>query len=108
MRAIAALPSLCGGEGGCERSEHRVGRATAPHPARTCGPPHPPLAGRDNSPRQLAPALRQRAQAQRLEPDEALRVLLIVGDRAVLERDEFLIVERIGTVATDDGSLALV
>src|SRR5438132_10229665 len=56
---------------------------------------------------QLAPALRQRAQAQRVEPDEPLRIVLVIGD-AVLERHQLPIVERIGALAADHRGLALV
>src|SRR5438067_7192589 len=63
---------------------------------------------RERSPPELAPALRERSQPQSLKADEALRVLLVEGDRAVLERDELLIVERIGALAADHGRLALV
>src|SRR5215471_3177539 len=78
-----------------------AGRARAPErPAqRSCA---------ENSAFQLAPALRQRAQAQRIEADESLRIVLVVGTRAVLERHEPLVVERIGAVAADHGGLALV
>ncbi len=43
----------------------------------------------------LLPPLPQRAQAQGIEADEALGIAVIVGDRAFLEGDEVLIVERI-------------
>src|SRR6266536_4591326 len=64
--------------------------------------------GKRVSASQLAPALRQGAQAQRIEADEPLRIVLIVGGGAVLERHEILIVERIGALAADHRSLALV
>src|SRR6516165_7539568 len=71
-----------------------AGRARAPErPAqRSCA---------ENSAFQLAPA-------QRIEADESLRIVLVVGTRAVLERHEPLVVERIGAVAADHGGLALV
>src|SRR4030081_1389478 len=67
-----------------------------------------PLQPEEGSALQLAPALRQRAQAQWVESDETLRVVLIVAGGAVLERHEILIVERIGALAADHGDLALV
>ena len=45
--------------------------------------------------------LGERAQAQRVELDEARRVVLVVGDGAFLEGDEVLVVERIRAVAAD-------
>src|SRR5207248_10334285 len=64
--------------------------------------------GKGLSAPQLAPALRQRAQTERIEPDEALRIVLMVGGGAILERHQILIVKRIGALTADHGSLALV
>jgi hypothetical protein len=44
---------------------------------------------------QLPLPLPERAQAQRVEADEALRVAVVVGDRAFLEGREVLVVERV-------------
>src|SRR5207302_1031197 len=57
---------------------------------------------------QPAPALSQRAQPQRVEPDEAGRVAVVVGDGAFLEGDEVLVVERIRTLAPDHADIAFV
>src|SRR6185437_8047358 len=53
-------------------------------------------------------AYRERAQAQRVELDEAGRILLVVGALVVLEGDEILGVERIGRGAADHHRIALV
>ena len=52
--------------------------------------------------------LRQGAQPQRVELDEARGVAVVVGDGALLEGDEVLVVERIGALAADDVDAALV
>src|SRR5262249_28224746 len=56
----------------------------------------------------LLPALAQGAQPQRVEPDEAGGVAVVVGDGAFLERDEILVIERAGTFASDHGDVTLV
>src|SRR5215831_9618116 len=55
----------------------------------------------------LAP-LGERAQPQRIELDEALRVAVIVGDSTFFERHQVLIVERIFALPPDHGDAALV
>src|SRR3989442_12129107 len=55
----------------------------------------------------LAPPLPERAQAQRVEADEAFGVALVVGG-AFLEGHEILVVERIFALAADDRHIALV
>ena len=58
-----------------------------------------------------APALvahRQRPQPQRVEPDEPLGVLLVVGALVVLEGDEAGRIERLGALAPGDDDVALV
>src|SRR5581483_738465 len=57
---------------------------------------------------QLLLPLPKRAQTQGVEPDEAGRVAVVVGDRAFLEGDKVLIVERILALAPDHGDRALV
>src|ERR1043166_9921886 len=57
---------------------------------------------------QLFLPLRQGAQAERVEADEAFRVVLVVGDRTLLEGDEVLVVERIFALAADHRGIALV
>src|SRR5262245_24295124 len=52
--------------------------------------------------------LRQRAQPERVEADEAGGIAMIVRNLAFLERDEVLVVERIGALATDHRDRALV
>jgi hypothetical protein len=49
--------------------------------------------GEGSSQLQLFPSLSQRAQAQRVEADEAGGVAVVVGDFAFLEGDEVLVVE---------------
>src|SRR5262249_38323718 len=44
----------------------------------------------------LLSSLRQGAQPQRIYPHESLRVAVIIRDLSFLERDEILVVERIG------------
>src|SRR5579863_4664 len=53
-------------------------------------------------------ALAEGAQAQRVELDEARGIAMIVGDRAFLEGDEILIVQRISAFAADHDDVALV
>src|SRR5262245_29513744 len=50
----------------------------------------------------------ERAQAQRVELDEARRVLLVVGALVVLERDQRRRVKRLRTLAPDHRDVALV
>src|ERR1700733_6669397 len=57
---------------------------------------------------QLPLPLPERPQPQRVEADEAFGVALVVGDLAVLEGDEVLIVERIFALAADHAGIALV
>src|SRR5439155_6266046 len=57
---------------------------------------------------QLPPALPQCPQPQRVEPDEARCVAVVVGNGALLEGDEVLVIERIGTLAADYRDAALV
>src|SRR5262249_45152573 len=57
---------------------------------------------------QLLLALPERAQPQRVEPDEAGGVALVVGNRTFLEGDEILIVERIRALAPDHADASLV
>src|SRR6266850_1288214 len=57
---------------------------------------------------QLLLALAERAQPQGVELDEARGVTMIVGDRAFLEGDEILIVQRILALAPDHDDVALV
>ena len=52
-------------------------------------------------------AVEQRAQAEGVQLDEALRVLLIVGAAIILEGDEVLRVERIGRGAAGDANRLL-
>jgi hypothetical protein len=52
--------------------------------------------------------LAQHAQAQGVQLDEAGGVLLVIGDGAVLEGDQFLIVQAVLALAADDGGVALV
>src|SRR3984957_9923757 len=54
------------------------------------------------------PPLRQSPQAQRIELDEASRVLVVVSDGAFLEGDEILVVERVRAVTADHMDAALV
>src|ERR1700677_3124950 len=54
------------------------------------------------------PPLRQGPQAQRVQLDEAGGVLVVVGDGALLEGDEVLVVQRVRTVAADHMNAALV
>src|SRR5215510_11393310 len=56
----------------------------------------------------LLSSLRERAQPQRVEADEADRVAVIVGDLAFFECHEVLVVERIGALAPDHAGVALV
>src|SRR5688572_5768952 len=56
----------------------------------------------------LALARSKCAEAERVQLDEALRILLIVGAAIVLEGDEVLRVERIGRGAARDHHVALV
>src|SRR3990167_4235808 len=53
-------------------------------------------------------ALGQHAQAQGVELDEAAGVAVVVGDLALLEGDQVLVVEAVGAFAADDGDIALV
>src|SRR5262249_33157213 len=57
---------------------------------------------------QFLPSLTERAQAQRVEPDEAGGVAMVIGDGAFLERHEILVVERVLRRAADNGDAALV
>jgi hypothetical protein len=57
---------------------------------------------------QLLPALAERAQAQRIELDEAGGVAVVVGNRAFLEGDEVLVVQRKFALAPDHDDIALV
>src|SRR5215470_6041243 len=56
----------------------------------------------------LAPPAPEGAQAQRIQADEAGSVAVVVGDRALLEGDEVLIVERIWARPPDHPGAALV
>ena len=58
--------------------------------------------------RRLLLSLRQRPEPQRIELDEAGRVVLVVGNRAFLEGDEVRVVERVWAVAADDIDSAFV
>src|SRR5262245_36895277 len=57
---------------------------------------------------QLSPTLPQRAQPQRVEPNETFGVALVVGDLAFLERHQILVVQRISALAADNADAALV
>ena len=57
---------------------------------------------------ELSPALRQRPQPQRVEPDESCGIPVIVGHLAFFEGDEVLVVERIRALAPDHADIALV
>src|SRR2546423_2261898 len=57
---------------------------------------------------QLPPALPQCPQPQRVEPDESRRVAVVVGDGALLEGDQVLIVERMGALPADHRDVAFV
>src|SRR5260221_1381612 len=57
---------------------------------------------------QLLLALAERAQPQGVELDEAGGVAVIVGDRAFLEGDEVLIVQRVLALASNHDDVALV
>src|SRR5919106_236281 len=57
---------------------------------------------------ELLLSLRERAQPQRVELDETSRVAVIIGDRAFLEGDELLVVERIAALTPDHDGTALV
>src|SRR5258708_11279303 len=57
---------------------------------------------------QLLLALAERAQPQGVEFDEARGVTVVVGDRAFLEGDEILIVQRILALAAYHDDVALV
>src|SRR6266851_10005888 len=64
--------------------------------------------GRRKSQPQLLLALAERAQPQGVELDEARGVAMIVGDRAFLEGDEVLIVQRVLALASDHDDVSLV
>src|SRR6185437_6677846 len=67
-----------------------------------------PKSRRERLQPEFALALAEGAQAQRVELDEARRIAMIVGDRAFLEGDEILIVQRISAFAADHDDVALV
>src|SRR6185436_3458403 len=68
-----------------------------------------PVVSRDSPGLRLPPRpLRRDPEAQRVEPDEAGGVALVVAARAFLEGHEVLVVERQRAPPADDGRIALV
>src|SRR5262249_20699180 len=64
--------------------------------------------GKTRSQLQLLFPLPKRPQAQRVEANETCGIALVVGDGALLERDQVLVVERVATLPTNHADPALV